>query len=283
MNLASELTERIERASVLDHFSGPLVAVVAKAVRPRAVRNCLSGTPLGHPAHPMLTDVPIGAWASAAFLDIFGGRSSRRAADLLVKLGVLSALPTAASGLNDWSDTYGPETRLGMVHAAANSGALVVYCLSARARKRGRRARGKLLGLVGFGMLVGGSYLGGHLSFSRGTNVNRLAYEAGPDDWTPVLADAELSEGEHRRVDAAGTGVLLSRDAGRVWAISATCSHMGGPLEEGEFADGCVTCPWHGSIFRLSDGGIERGPACVRQHVFQTRISDGQIEVCAAS
>lgn len=283
MKLAEELIERIEHASVLDAVSKPLVSAVGKAVKPREVRNWLSGTPLGHPAHPMLTDVPIGAWASATLLDLVGGSSAEHAADLLVCAGVLAALPTAASGLNDWSDTYGGETRVGLVHAGMNTSALAIYCLSARERRHGHRLRGKLLGVAGFGTLVAGSYLGGHLSFGKGTNVNRTAWEFPPEDWTPVLADAELGDGEHRRVDAAGTAVLLWRDGDAVHAISATCSHMGGPLDEGEFADGCVTCPWHGSIFRLRDGGIERGPACVRQPVYRTRVTDGQIEVAAAS
>ena len=283
MKLVSGLIERIEHMEALDHLSGPVIGLIGKAVRPTKVRNCLSGTKLGHPAHPMLTDLPIGAWASATVLDVFGGRSSRRAADMLVRFGVLTALPTAASGLNDWSDTYGPETRIGLAHAGLNTSALAIYCLSARARKRGHRVRGKLLGLVGFGTVIAGSYLGGHLSFSKGTNVNRTAWESRPEDWTPVLAEADLADGEHRRVDAGGTAVLLWRHDGQLSAISATCSHMGGPLDEGEFADGCVTCPWHGSIFRLRDGGIERGPACVSQPTFVTRINAGQIEVRAAS
>jgi hypothetical protein len=37
------------------------------------VRNLLSGTDLGHPLHPMLTDLPIGAWVMSALLDAAGG------------------------------------------------------------------------------------------------------------------------------------------------------------------------------------------------------------------
>ncbi|MGH2929794.1 MAG: iron-sulfur protein, partial [Solirubrobacteraceae bacterium] len=103
-----------------------MIAAVAKAVRPRAVRNWLSGTPLGHPAHPMLTDVPIGAWTMSALLDVFGGRDAEAGADLLVKAGVLAAVPTAASGLNDWSDTMGAETRIGLVQDGANSSAFLL-------------------------------------------------------------------------------------------------------------------------------------------------------------
>lgn len=282
MKLIEDLIEQIEGNTQLDKYTKPVVDAAQKAVQPTVVRNALSGTMIGHPAHPMLTDLPIGAWTSAAILDVFGGERGRSGADLLVKVGILAALPTAATGLNDMSDTFGDETRLAFVHGAANAGALVLYCLSSRARKRGRRGTGMLLGFAGLGAMSAGGYLGGHLAFAKGVNVNRLAHEYRPSDWTSVLADSELADGEHRKVDAGGVAVLVWRDGETLRAISATCSHMGGPLDEGPIIDGCVTCPWHGSVFRMRDGGIERGPACVSQPVFETRVNEGQIEVRSA-
>ncbi|WP_347351484.1 Rieske 2Fe-2S domain-containing protein [Intrasporangium sp.] len=282
MSIASRVANvmsSIEEMSGLDGVSQPIVDWVGKAVRPAIVRNTLSGEVIGHPLHPLLTDVPIGAWTMAGLLDVVGGSSSERAADILVATGIVSALPTAASGLNDWSDTYGPETRVGLVHAGAVTSALVLYTLSARCRARGNRTRGKVLGMVGMGALLAGGYLGGHLSFGKGVNVNRVAWEEGPGDWVAVLPEAELGDGEHRKVDADGTAVLLYRSGSEIWALSNTCSHMGGPLDEGTFADGCVTCPWHGSIFQLRDGEIRRGPATARQPSYETRVNDGQIEV----
>jgi len=76
-------------------------------VQPRVVRNLLSGTDLGEPLHPVLTDLPIGAWVMSALLDTAGGPAAEGAADLLVTAGVVAAAPTAAAGLNDWSDTAG--------------------------------------------------------------------------------------------------------------------------------------------------------------------------------
>jgi nitrite reductase/ring-hydroxylating ferredoxin subunit len=63
--------------------------------------------------------------------------------------------------------------------------------------------------------------------------------------------------------------------------MANTCSHMGGPLDEGTFKDGDVTCPWHGSVFRLADGSIARGPATAPQPTYDVRVSDGRIEVKA--
>ncbi|MGH3782050.1 MAG: Rieske 2Fe-2S domain-containing protein [Pseudonocardiaceae bacterium] len=279
MAFPHELVRRIERLTVLDKVAEPLAALVGKAVQPRRVRNLLSGTKLGHPAHPMLTDLPIGAWSMSALLDAVGGRSAEPAADLLVGVGILGSVPTAMTGLNDWSDTIGGDTRVGLVHAGANVAALGLYVASLLARRSGRRGRGKALGFAGIGVMTIGAYLGGHLSFARAVNVNHTAFEHGPEEWTPVLADAELGESEHRRVSAGEAAVLLVRDKGQLYALANTCTHAGGPLDEGELVDGCVVCPWHASTFRLTDGSIVRGPASTPQPAYQTRVRDGKIEI----
>jgi nitrite reductase/ring-hydroxylating ferredoxin subunit len=271
---------QMEKVKALDRLAKPLATAVSSALRPRLIRNLLSGTYLGHPLHPLLTDVPIGAWGMSSLLDTVGGPSSEHAADLLVATGVLAAVPTAASGLNDWSDTYGADTRVGFVHGAVNTAALILYAASLSARVRGHRTHGKALGLAGFAVLLTGSYLGGHLSFARGVNVNRTAWLEGPQTWTSVLPIAELPDGSHRKVEADGVDILLYR-AGQIWALANTCSHMGGPLDEGSIADNCVTCPWHGSIFRFTDGAIVRGPATSQQPRYDVRVAGDTIEVRA--
>ena len=209
MNVLQQTVRRLERLEALDKVARPLAGAVGRAVRPRVVRNLLSGTDLGHPLHPVLTDLPIGAWVMSALLDAAGGPAAEGAADLLVAAGVVAAVPTAAAGLNDWSDTAGPETRVGLVHATLNTTALSLYLASLVARARGRRRGGKVLGLAGLGVLTGSAYLGGHLSFGMGVDVNRTAWEQRPHQWTPVLADTELADGELCRADAGGVPVLL--------------------------------------------------------------------------
>ena len=243
MNILRQVVRRIERFEALDKVARPLAGAVGRAVRPRVVCNLLSGTYLGEPQHPVLTDLPIGAWVMSALLDAIGGPAADGAADLLVAAGVVAAVPTAAAGLNDWSDTVGPETRVGLVHATLNTTALSLYLASLVARARGRRRAGQALSLAGLGVLTGGAYLGGHLSSGMGVNVNRTAWEQRPDQWTPVLADSELADGQHRKADAGGAPVLLYRTAGTVYALASTCTHMGGPLQDGTISDGCVTCP----------------------------------------
>ena len=279
MSMPQKMVRRLERTESLDRAAKPLSKAVQRVVKPRFVRNVLSGTNTGHPLHPTLTDVTIGAWTMASLLDVMGGHESEQAADMLVTTGVAAALPTALTGLNDWSDTLGEDRRVGLVHAAMNSAALGMYIASLVERVRGNRMRGKMLGFAGLGMMSVSAYLGGHLSFVKGVNVNRTAYHEGPDEWTPVLGDNELAEGQHRVADAGGVPILLHRAQGKVYALDAVCSHMGGPLDEGTFERGCVTCPWHGSTFRFTDGHIMRGPASTPQPAYETRVENGRIEV----
>ena len=98
----SRLVDRLGEQSRLDAVAGPLRDRVADVLGSQPLKDALSGTWLGHPLHPLLTDLPIGFWTSAFTLDLLGGRRSRRAATHLVAWGVLTAIPTAASGASDW-------------------------------------------------------------------------------------------------------------------------------------------------------------------------------------
>lgn len=272
-----ELVEQLGRTKPLDAVARPLTKQVAAVVQHRPTKDLLSGTWLGHPLHPLLTDVTLGAWTSAFVLDLAGGRHGRQAADRLIGLGVLSALPTAATGLSDWSDYIGAERRVGLVHALTNVTAVACYSLSLLARRRGARARGVAWSLAGVSALAAGAYLGGHLSYVQGVNVNRNAWQEGLEEWMPVLDDADLPENEPVMARAGDIRVLLVRRNGRVHALADRCGHAGGPLHEGTFAEGCVICPWHRSAFRLEDGGVVHGPATVPQPTYETRVEDGKI------
>jgi len=98
MKILQQTVRRLERLEALDKVAKPLAGAVGRAVQPRVVRNLLSGTDLGEPLHPVLTDLPIGAWVMSALLDTAGGPAAEGAADLLVTVGVVAAAPTAAAG-----------------------------------------------------------------------------------------------------------------------------------------------------------------------------------------
>jgi nitrite reductase/ring-hydroxylating ferredoxin subunit/uncharacterized membrane protein len=271
--------ERLEGAAAIDVVATPLHKVVSTVLPPGPAKDALHGVWLGHPLHPLLTDLPIGFWTSAWVLDIVGGRRSRAAADALVGLGVVSALPTIVAGWADWSELHRPERRTGVVHAAANALATALYASSYLARRRGERARGVALGMAGAAAATVGGFLGGHLSFRRAAGVNHDPGPPGADDWTEVPATAVPAAGLTSGTVDGHPLVLASTPAGSA-ALSARCSHLGGPLDEGELVDGrCVRCPWHGSTFRLADGSVARGPATHPQAAYEVRTVGDRTEV----
>ena len=276
--VVARVVEALGSDQRLDRVSGPVGDRVRRALDRQPAKDALSGAWLGHPLHPLLTDLPIGFWTSAFTLDLLGGRTTRRAATQLVGWGVVTALPTAVSGAADWGDTTGAARRIGFVHAAANTTALTCYAASWWARVRGRHARGVALGLAGATAATVGGYLGGHLLQTLGVGVDHTTLSRPPSEWTRVAATAEVTE-TPRRVLAGEAPVVVFRFRGAVVAIDARCPHRGAPMEEGDVHDDCITCPWHGSTFRIADGDLIEGPATVDLPVYECRITADGVEV----
>jgi nitrite reductase/ring-hydroxylating ferredoxin subunit/uncharacterized membrane protein len=273
------IAEKIEQLEPLDALT-TLQEAVGKAVpNGSPLKDFLSGTWLGHPLHPPLTDVVIGAWTSALLLDLFAGEDSAEAADRLVAVGIAAAVPTASAGLSDWADVRGGARRVGVVHALGNTTALLLHTLSWFARRRGKRGRGVALSAAGYGLATVSAWLGGHLSFAQGVGVNQTAFDEAPSEWTAVLDEEELVEGRLTPARTKGLEVLLVRQGGDLHALDDRCSHRGCSLHDGALNDDLtITCPCHGSTFRL-DGIIVQGPATSPQPSFDVRTNDGQLEI----
>jgi nitrite reductase/ring-hydroxylating ferredoxin subunit len=124
------------------------------------------------------------------------------------------------------------------------------------------------------------AWLGGHLSYREGVGVDQTVFEEPPTSWTSLIDDEKLDEGALVRRSANGTGVLLVRHGGKVFALVDRCSHRGCSLSGGTLDGPAVTCPCHGSTFGL-DGRVIRGPAVASQPRLETRTRDGRIEVRA--
>jgi nitrite reductase/ring-hydroxylating ferredoxin subunit len=269
----------LAKFDAIDGPAGKVGKLAREVFKPRPVKDVLSGSWLGHPLHPVLTDVAIGSWTSAVLLDWLGGRDARPAARRLIGLGLLSVPAVASSGLSDWGDSEigDPEVRrIGIVHAATNVLAATLFAASWAQRRNGG---GRATALAGATAMGAAAYLGGHLSFGEGVGVDQTVFEDEPEEWTDVIAEADLATEDTRCVLAAGTPVLLVRTGGELYALSDHCSHRGGPLHEGEIQDGTVTCPWHHSVFALADGALIHGPAAYPQPAWDVRARAGRIEV----
>jgi nitrite reductase/ring-hydroxylating ferredoxin subunit/uncharacterized membrane protein len=253
----------------------------------RALKNLLHGTWIGHPLHPILTDVAIGGWTVAVALDLLDQVADddqvAAGADVALGVGLLGALGSAVTGANDWQHTDGRPRRLGAAHALLNGTATTFFIASLIARLAGSRSAGRRLAWLGLGVTTGAAYIGGDLVFGEQIGVNHAAGQSIPDDYTAALPDAELPEDEPHLAEVGGTRVVLVRHGGRIHALAETCSHLGGPLAEGTLTEGGIVCPWHGSRFNLEDGSVLDGPATFRQPCFDVRVTDGQIEVRQAA
>lgn len=289
--MGSTLSQHIiDRLPWLDDVAEKLQPKVQEAIDKggTGVRNALDGLWLGTPLHPALSDVPVGSWTAAIALDavdtLSGSKAARNAADGALAVGVASGFAVAAVGISDWRYLSGGSRRMGVAHGLLNAAGLALNTASLVLRATGRRNAGRLAFLTGYALNGVGAHVGGELSYYYGLRVNRNVFEwAGPDEFTAVLKESELPEGDMRRVSVYGSEILLSRASdGRICAISNVCGHFAGPLVEGDREGDTVVCPWHKSRFDLCTGEVIDGPAVFPQSHYETRVREGNIEIKAA-
>ena len=238
---------------------------------------------VGHPLHPALSDLPIGLWAGVVVLDATDRDPApghgTDAATVLSAVGILAAGAAALTGLNDWTVSNDQDRRVGLFHGLLNTVALGLQGASLGTRVAGHRGTARALGAASLTVTAAAGYLGGHLVFTKGVMVSRVAWATGPRRWARALLEADLPDDSPTAVVAEGRQIMLYRHRGRLYAIDNICSHAGGLLSRGLVADLTVTCPLHGSRFALADGCVRRGPASQPQPVLPTRIRNGWIEV----
>ena len=108
----------------------------------------------------------------------------------------------------------------------------------------------------------------------------------GSEDYEAVMPLESVEENKLYRVTVAGVPVVLLRQGLQLYAISATCPHAGGPLDEGTLQENvgvglapALECPWHGSRFCMRDGRVLTGPATVNAPRYDVRVRNGQVEL----
>jgi nitrite reductase/ring-hydroxylating ferredoxin subunit/uncharacterized membrane protein len=247
----------------------------------KQVKNTLNGVWLGHPLHPALTDVPVGAWTCTFVLDLAGSANEELhpAADLTLATGLLAATGAALTGFTDWSDTYGKERKVGLLHGLTMLAAFTTYSLSLLARMAGARRSGVALANLGYGLLSAGAYVGGDEVYDIGYGVNHTAFDHAPGKYAAVMPEADLADDAPTRATAGSTPVLLVKRGGDIFALHDTCVHAGCSLAGGKLEGRSIICPCHGSQYDLRDGRVINGPATMPEPAFAVRVRGGQIEV----
>lgn len=276
------IVNAIAQQDWIDGVADPLQKAVRESL-PRDIKNALHGTWLGHPLHPVLTDVPVGAWTVAAVLDMIGAEEG---AGVAIGIGLLGAVGSAVTGLTDWSETEDRARKVGVVHAALNVIATGMYTASFFMRKSRRRRQGAVaMSMLGYAISGAAAYLGGHLVFGEQIGVDHTATADSrkPEKFRQVMAAAELREDKPAYVEAEGVGIVLVKRGERIFALTNTCPHLGGPLAEGKLVGDAIQCPWHQSELALEDGHVVNGPTTFPARCFDVRVRAGQIEVRARS
>ena len=89
----------------------------------------------------------------------------------------------------------------------------------------------------------------------------------------------EVPDREPLSVEAHGYPIALFRVGETFGALWARCPHAGGPLDDGYVKGDVVTCPWHGSRFRVTTGERLGGPSHSDATAFPVEVADGRILV----
>jgi uncharacterized membrane protein len=183
-----ELTALVDKSipgegGTFDHATAASVAALERAAqRPGvglAVKALRGNEWLGHPIHPVVIALPIGAWVVSAWYDArsaaSGDERDEHAADGALRLGIAGALISAVTGVVQYIDTRGAVRRETAVHAVLNNVALGLYVGSSVLRRRGNRPLARRLSTAGLGIVSLSGYLGGDLAFRHGVGVRPQA------------------------------------------------------------------------------------------------------------
>ncbi|GAC1443317.1 MAG: hypothetical protein NVSMB52_01530 [Chloroflexota bacterium] len=288
VDVLSAIDKFIESQKWLDSLGDPLQNYINTLFSNggetgKYVKDALNGVWLGHPLHPVITDVPVGAWTCTFILDLVastsGNESIQGASDITLATGLTAAAGAAVTGWTDWSDTYGEDRKVGLLHGVTMATTTVLYGLSLVARLSGARTAGVALSNLGYGLMSAGAYLGGDEVYDLGYGINHAAFNHGPNKYTSVMPEAELETNKPSKVLAGEVSVMLVKHEGNIYALDDTCVHAGCSLAGGHVDGRSIVCPCHGSQFDLQDGSVIHGPATMPEPHYDVRVKDGMIEV----
>ena len=99
-------------------------------------------------------------------------------------------------------------------------------------------------------------------------------------EFKTVATVSDVGPGQLKHVELDdGTQICLANVAGNFYAIGGECTHMGGPLGEGELNGTLVTCPWHAGDFDVMTGEAKGMPADDPVSKYEVRVEGHEVQV----
>jgi nitrite reductase/ring-hydroxylating ferredoxin subunit len=98
-------------------------------------------------------------------------------------------------------------------------------------------------------------------------------------EFKKVAKTEAIPAGQASLVEVDGKEIALFNVDGSFHAVDNTCTHVGGPLCEGEIVGNEVTCPWHGAMFDVTTGQVLGPPAASNVNRYNVRVDGSDIEV----
>ncbi len=292
--LQRKLLKRVDKQQKHYRSSGkpyPLVIVQSPSrdmeQKPQwRLKRLLNGTWFGYPLYPVMAVVSITVWMLTSIFDVIWLTAhptwAAYGAFVTVIVGLIGALGVIVPGLTVWRETSGAERHASLNRAFFNACAMILYLISFVLRLLAGPGDGMvavLLGFLGLVSVIYAAFLGRVLVFTKGTGVHLITWEVGSEDDEAALRVEHVEENTLYRVTAAGVPLVLLRQGSQFYAISATCPHAGGPLDEETLQGDVVKCSWHGSRFCMRDGHVLTGPATVNVPRYDVCVRNGQVLV----
>ena len=94
-----------------------------------------------------------------------------------------------------------------------------------------------------------------------------------------VAEVSEVEEGELVPVEVDGEPICLTKVEGVIYAFTDNCTHISGPLNEGELTGYVLECPWHLAQFDVRTGKVLRGPARQELYTYTVKVENDAIYV----